>query len=405
MRLEYYGPDSPKGKWWEIHRSGTTVTVEWGAIGTTGQEGEPKGFGDDAAAIAFVNKMVASKERKGYERVRAAVRRSTPTPAPRARGGRETALARTEQQARRTQRPHVVAQLATDNATRPSDLKPMKMQEGELDHFDRYAANSQWVAEQKFDGIRCMARIGSHRVDFVGFGGVHLANKKEIFAKLRRELNNVITAGVTLVLDGELLADGSYWVYDCPLLLTGDPDMESHPMVTFHVRRRLLESVLDAWGPGWSSIHLVPQARTYATKMSLLAKVRKAGGEGVVVKNVLSAYRPVVRTDEWFKLKFIKTCDAVVMARNTEGHTNAQVGMYARKTDVKPTRVGGCSMIGKPNAKVGDVIELTYLYATADLILYQPRMMRLRPDKPAKDCLLSQLTAGKSKTAVITNVA
>jgi hypothetical protein len=37
------------------------------------------------------------------------------------------------------------------------------------------------------------------------------------------------------------------------------------------------------------------------------------------------------------------------------------------------------------------VLEVKYLYATDDNILYQPRVMKRRTDKAATDCLINQL--------------
>ena len=71
MRLEYV--DGGSAKFWEGERSGTTVTVRWGRIGTAGQV-KDKDFADDTAAQAFLDKQVAEKQRKGYSAADAPVR-------------------------------------------------------------------------------------------------------------------------------------------------------------------------------------------------------------------------------------------------------------------------------------------------------------------------------------------
>jgi predicted DNA-binding WGR domain protein len=62
-RFELIGGGSKK--FWEISQSGSSITVRFGRIGTTGQE-QTKSFADASAAAREVNRLIAEKVKKGY---------------------------------------------------------------------------------------------------------------------------------------------------------------------------------------------------------------------------------------------------------------------------------------------------------------------------------------------------
>jgi predicted DNA-binding WGR domain protein len=64
-RLEFVEGNS--AKFWQIVISGSSTTVSYGKIGTSGQQQE-KDHGSAAAAAKFAAKMIAEKEKKGYKR-------------------------------------------------------------------------------------------------------------------------------------------------------------------------------------------------------------------------------------------------------------------------------------------------------------------------------------------------
>ena len=91
------------------------------------------------------------------------------------------------------------------------------------------------------------------------------------------------------------------------------------------------------------------------------------------------------------KAKFVKTADVIVLERDVNGKKNAMLGVWdpvGRAFD----EVGACSMIGKDDAKVGDVVEVAYLNWTGTK-LYQPRFLKVRTDKGQIDCLMDQFPA------------
>lgn len=66
MRLEYRGGASKK--FWQVDQSGSILQIRWGRIGTAGQTQE-KTFASPADAKRELQKLVTSKEQKGYAQV------------------------------------------------------------------------------------------------------------------------------------------------------------------------------------------------------------------------------------------------------------------------------------------------------------------------------------------------
>jgi predicted DNA-binding WGR domain protein len=62
-RFELIGGGSKK--FWEISQAGSSISVRFGRIGTSGQE-QTKAFSDDSAAAREINRLIAEKVKKGY---------------------------------------------------------------------------------------------------------------------------------------------------------------------------------------------------------------------------------------------------------------------------------------------------------------------------------------------------
>ncbi len=70
--------DGKSSKFWRAKTEGSDLVVNYGRIGTGGQT-KTKSLGDDAAALAELDKVAASKRKKGYADVAGA---AAPVPAP-----------------------------------------------------------------------------------------------------------------------------------------------------------------------------------------------------------------------------------------------------------------------------------------------------------------------------------
>lgn len=266
-------------------------------------------------------------------------------------------------------------------------LKPQRYESVAPEQVDPLLANSQWIAEQKLDGVRCMVKAWSGRVElYASTGAVMTRDSHRWWTTLDAALAGLAHSG-EWVLDGELLDDGVLWLFDAPLTpctTFADP---------FRTRRRALEIVADTLG--WTAIdsrvRVVPQAVGAEAKQALWQAVLANGKEGICLKHADRPYRTVAggRTKDVIKVKRTYTVDAVVTATRVGGKDSGEVALYRNGVLVP---VGKCTM-GPDDAAVGDVIEVRFLYVN-DLTaprLYQPVMMRRRPDKAAADCLFDQL--------------
>lgn len=258
------------------------------------------------------------------------------------------------------------------------DIVPMKFgwYEGHLEP----TLLTGWVGQQKMDGMRCMARIeeGS-RTEFVTFGGAPLVQSAaaQHFPAIRTAL-----AGLRgWVLDGEIMPDqGIFWVFDVPLSPRSGPD---DLLITRLSVLDELDILLGDAGP----VRVLPTVWAPRGIVELHETTVEARAEGIVIKRLDAPYECGQRVNTVLKVKNHQTVDAVVLARNTNGATNATLGLVK---DGQMVVIGSCTMIGK-QGEVGQVVEVRYLSWRTGGALVQPRVVQVRTDKAPADCLFDQL--------------
>jgi bifunctional non-homologous end joining protein LigD len=241
--------------------------------------------------------------------------------------------------------------------------------------------DTNWVAEQKFDGTRAMVTWEpgeGFTLRHIGGGPLkHTAAtqwKGELFASLPQ-------APYSYQVDGELLIeDGTYIVYD--VLLMDEDELWQRP---FHVRRSHLEMLALGFR---GRVRKAQQATSHLEKVALVKRAEAEFFEGVVFKHVDGIYEPGKRVESQLKLKFFREADLVISERDVNGGCNARYFVF--NDEGERVDMGGCSMIGKPDAQPGDVVEVRYLYMAAGGSLYTPTLVRIRTDKAPEECLHSQ---------------
>lgn len=265
-----------------------------------------------------------------------------------------------------------------------------------LEDFERMADDDRWVAEQKLDGIRCIATVTP-----VGFYGrnaqVLSSTDRYLHSEVGIELAAIGSLFPGVVLDGELLGDvlaPELYVYDILATVGGGSTLTS----PFSERRMLLAKLMELAiiRLDLVKIHLVVQAVGTEAKRALFAAVDANRGEGIMLKNVNGRYHPGLRTADGLKVKFLKTADVIVTGRNTAPSTGAKGGLkenaaLAVMRDGKLWDLGTCSMGGKEDAQPGDVAEVRYLYLGANEHLVQPEFLKIRRDKRPEECGFDQL--------------
>lgn len=278
-------------------------------------------------------------------------------------------------------------------------MRAMKFHEADASHIQEVTLQPGTVLEQKLDGTRCLAVLTQDGVRFLSANGSDLKHSAVtrhlplIADDLQTWLDEAVPDGhfdYELVLDGELMWNGTgrYVVFDVPYSRWNGEEQIT-PDLPFRERRMYLEALgLDS-----DYVSTIRQARTAEEKLALVTEAVEHGAEGLMVKRTDAPYDEGKRVRHSLKVKFVKTADVVVTARNTDGHTNADLAVYDESGvggRVRLVPVGTCSMIGKPDVPVGTVIEVAYLYWTGTR-LYQPRMKKVRSDKALSDCRLDQL--------------
>lgn len=282
-------------------------------------------------------------------------------------------------------------------------MKAMRYDIAPIGEIDSYIENPLWVFQQKLDGVRLMAHVTRGQVEFLGDGTpIKFAAAAQWFDALRPRLEQLPDC----VLDGELLIEnGEYWLFDLPYF-----DGIIEPDAPQYERRAALVTLADVIG-----LPIVPESDTEESKRALWDTVVAANGEGVVAKAIDAPYEPGARSTGVLKFKITYTADVVVLEVNRPDHRTGNfrlgIGCCAElgwEGELIPgqglfVEVGQCSAIGKPDVKVGDVIEVEFA-CVRDLTrprLLMPRMTRPRPDKSAADCDFDQIRMALATKAVL----
>jgi len=239
--------------------------------------------------------------------------------------------------------------------------------------------NDDWAAEQKFDGQRFMVQV--------------MDREARAFNRKGDELNMPNHLGAifdykgflgTWVFDGELV-DDCYNVFD--MLALQSLDLTQKP---WKLRKAALEAVTKSEWEHRGFIRCVPSADTTFKKEELLVAVTNQNLEGIVFKHKESKYRSG-KSNLWAKYKITDTCDAIVTELCRKGKDQAvTVSLYheGQLIEVSGVKIP-LDMVGK--IKLDMILEIRYLYSTANNKLYQPAFLGIREDKIATECTTDQL--------------
>src|SRR5215472_17615687 len=162
---------------------------------------------------------------------------------------------------------------------------------------------SNWVFEEKYDGIRILAYKEGSAVSLISRNGIDRTVRYPAVASAVRELKSA-----ALLLDGEIVVFDSqnvsrfqllqqhkgrtqYLVFDC--LYTDGQDIRKKPLSQ---RRKALERLVKP------SAYLLLSSRLDADGLEAFKTASKRGLEGVIGKNLSSTYVEG-RSAEWLKVR------------------------------------------------------------------------------------------------------
>ena len=265
-------------------------------------------------------------------------------------------------------------------------MRPMLAVTVDSSTIGKLATGRDWAFSQKMDGRRGLFLVDSPKVVMYGRNGRRVAPPEKIKRALMR-----LPEG-RFILDGEVMADGYLYLFDAPSVTLAGRDivtMESPYADRIEVLATLVKSV---WQPAIPTIQLLPRATSPEHKLRLLTWIKNNGGEGIVARKMDAPYLPGVRSPGMAKLKWVKALDCFVTGIGEGGKANLVLSVYDEKGSV--IEIGKVSALTAdgPKAKLGTVLDVTYLSFSKDGRLIQPVNPKIRFDKTAKQCLLQQLT-------------
>lgn len=291
-----------------------------------------------------------------------------------------------------------------------TQIRPMLASRGTWEDKDH--EDSEWVAEEKFDGSRYLAFYTKSGVRIVSRRGVE---KTDRLPKLVADLESIregIPAGT--ILDGEVVAgtfsetislvnslgsrgvDAStpyrYMLFD--ILKVGKDWVVEQP---FTARRTMLAGVCQLLSASRAEVPQLTPSIPGGRFASSLEKIWSAGGEGLIVKKVSARYEQGKRSRSWIKVKSVLDADGVILGftagegkySNTVGAI--VVGQYKNGKLTPITKISGMTdevrytLGGSPKSFIGQVVEFAYQNRT-DESYRHPRFKRFRADKAPEDC-------------------
>ena len=250
------------------------------------------------------------------------------------------------------------------------------------------------ICETKLDGIRVfLFKSGEKLVIATKHGAVYTPKSSP---KVFTYVTEFLHAPHRMILDGEYVSDEGLFFFD--VLQVDGRDVRPQRLKE---RKKILREILEG-----TRLELrYKLARTYAEITRLKDEGVKKGDEGIMVKNPESSYS---QPNSWLKLKKFETVDAFVTSYETTPDMEKtgiphswRIGVHDGAGQVVEIgKVGAfVAKVDPRRVKKGTVVELRFQEVTDDLKLRAPFILRIRHDKTPKECLLSQLTGGRPRSA------
>ncbi len=248
-------------------------------------------------------------------------------------------------------------------------FRPQLLNEISEDDVDKYLTDDRYCMQEKNDGRRkAVISTGSRTVG---------ANKKGFLTPIQEPIYkalNLISGAYTI--DGEDMGD---------LILLFD--MLDFPDMKYMDRYQLLQDLIPN---GNKYLQVVETAWTTPEKVAMYNRLKLSKAEGVVFKlkdAPYSAGRPASGGSQ-FKCKFYESASCIVSGHHATKRS-ISLDVY---DDNDLIDVGNVTVY--PNQempKIGDIVEVKYLYYYPGGSLYQPVLLSIRDDVDMRECLVDKL--------------
>ena len=327
----------------EQSADGFLVTFAYGRRGATLQTGTktPQPVSREKA-ISVYDKLIASKEAKGY---RASDEPGTPY-------------------------------RQSPNNGRDSGIHCQLLNPVDESEVPRLLADHTHCLQEKHDGRRLMVRRQGDEITGI--------NRRGLLVALPEPIRQAVAAlPCDVLLDGEAVGDTLH-AFD--LLEADRSDLRHHRYIDRH------SALLKLLPPGQLALRWVSTAIDPNDKAEIYEDLRQGGGEGVVFKDMNAPYSPGRPNSggPQLKFKFVETASFIVGGVNP-GRRSVALELI---NDAGQRAPAGNVTIppNHPIPQMGTVSEIRYLYAHRESgAVYQPVYLGPRDDIPAEDCTVDQL--------------
>ena len=240
----------------------------------------------------------------------------------------------------------------------------------------KYIEDDLWCAQEKMDG--------KHGIIKKEGSTILAANKQGLEMAIPRSVEEAVQSlSYDITFDGELI-NGRFYVFD--ILQDQTTDCRT---LSYKARYERLRKIFPDYQLG--SLHLVPMVFSTSAKAAMFSKLKAEDREGIVFKRMDTSWsegRPEVGGN-MVKCKFWASLSAIVSEEETGKSSFASYVLDA--TTGERVDLGRCSALGKVAPKVGDVVEIKYLYAYKGGKLIQQSLLGIRDDVSPNECTTKQL--------------
>lgn len=335
--------------------SGYHVRISWGRRGSALQTGfKTTAPTSRAFAETIADTAILDKTRKGYQYIGATV-------------GSQ----------RRTS---VSASIPVTNASAPLQAAeqfgalPQLLNSVEESKLDFYLKSNEWYMQEKKDGKNFLARLKDGQVKSANRRGLVIPTPSETDADLKAlDYSNLLVCGEH--------CGSKYYIFD--VLEINEEDIRTRP---YYYRFNELGSIDETiQEKGLQHIEVLDTFTGYVAKKAEYDRLKAAGAEGVVFKKSEAPYtvgRPNSGGDQ-VKFKFTQSATCIVGSLNEK--RSVSINLYDQAKDEVVT-IGNVTILPNfPVPKIGQYIEVKYLYAYRGGSLYQPIYLGVRDDKTQCD--------------------
>lgn len=266
-----------------------------------------------------------------------------------------------------------IATIANDKED--SGIRPQLLNEMSENEAQFFINDDRYCMQEKFDGRRRMI-IKDLKDKVMG------VNKKGLITPLTSEIAMACDSiGGPYIIDGEDMGD--------KIMLFDDiTESTLSYLERYDILRQLAYNAPN-------ELEVVKTAWDTTSKKVMFQRLKNERAEGAVFKLIEAPYyagRPASGGTQ-LKCKFYDTASCIVTSISA---VKSSIGVHVFGSDNLPVAVGNVTLYpNSPSLKVGDVVEVKYLYYNEGGSLYQPVLKEVRDDVDPDECTLIKLKRKK----------